>query len=278
MSRLQRSFVPSAKSAVRPNDLTPPDVRWMKAATGALMTVFVLLVAGGAALWLIRLPLFNLSAIQVEGDVDRNSAATLRANVIPQLKGNFFTIDIAQTRAAFESVPWVRKAAVQREFPNRLRVVLQEHRPVARWSTESEPYLVNSFGEVFEVNQGDADAQDLPLLTGPTGEALLMLQGYQMLAPVFAPLETVLEALELTNQGSWRAQLDSGAVVNIGHGSLSDIQQRTLRFINTVTQVSSRYGRSLESADLRYSAGYAIRLKGVTTVTAAELKDKKVKR
>ena len=278
MSRLQRSFVPPVKSLVRPNDLVPLDVRRMKAATGVLMTVFALLVLGGAALWLIRLPLFNLSAIRIEGDVDRNSVATLRASVLPQLKGNFFTVDIAQTRAVFESVPWVRKAAIQREFPNRLRVVLQEHRPVARWGAEGEPYLVNSFGEVFEINQGDAEMQDLPLLTGPTGAALLMLQGYQTLSPVFAPLDTVLEVLELTRQGSWRAQLDSGAVVNIGHGSLSDIQQRTLRFINTVTQVSARYGLSLESADLRYSAGYAIRLRGVTTVTAAELKDKKVKR
>ena len=116
------------------------------------------------------------------------------------------------------------------------------------------------------------------MLTGPTGQALLLLQGYQMLSPVFEPLDMVLDVLELTSQGSWRARLDSGAVVTMGHGSLSAIQKRTRQFINTVTQVSSHYGRSLESADLRYSTGYAIRLKGVTTVTAAELQDKKTKR
>jgi cell division protein FtsQ len=274
VSRLQRSFVPAGP----PQRRVPPDVRRMNAAAGVLTTVFVLLALSGGALWLVRLPLFNLSAIRIDGDVGRNSAATLRANVMSRLHGNFFTVDMAQTRAAFEAVPWVRKAAVQREFPNRLKVVLQEHKPVARWGVEGDPYLVNTFGEVFEVNQGDVDAQDLPLLTGPNGQALLLLQGYQMLSPVFEPLDMVLEALELTSQGSWRAQLDSGAVVNMGHGSLSDIQQRTRQFINTFTQVSSRYGRALESADLRYSAGYAIKLRGVTTVTAAELKDKKAKR
>ncbi len=277
MSRLQRSFVPAGP----PQRTVPPDVRRMNAAAGVLTTVFVLLALSGAALWLVRLPLFNLSAIHIDGDVGRNSAATLRANVLSRLQGNFFTVDMAQTRAAFESVPWVRKAAVQREFPNRLKVVLQEHKPVARWGAEGNPYLVNTFGEVFEVNQGDLDArdvQDLPLLSGPNGQALLLLQGYQMLSPVFESLDMALEALELTSQGSWRAQLDSGAVVNMGHGSLSDIQQRTRQLINTLTQVSSRYGRALESADLRYSTGYAIKLRGVTTVTAAELKDKKVKR
>ena len=277
MSRLQRSFAPVRPSVV-PDDLVPPDVRRMNATAGVLMTAFVLLVLGVAMLWLVRMPMFNLSAIRIDGDVSRNSVATLRASVMPRLAGNFFTVDMAQTRAAFESVAWVRKAAVQREFPNRLRVVLQEHRPVARWGAEGEPYLVNSFGEVFEVNQGDADAQELPLLTGPSGQALLLLQGYQMLSPLFEPLDMVLEMLELTSQGSWRARLDSGAVVNMGHGSLGDIQKRTRQFVNTVTQVSSRYGRSLESADLRYSTGYAIKLKGVTTVTAAELQDKKTKR
>lgn len=274
MSRLQRSFVPAGPSVRQ----VPPGVRRMNAAAGVLTTVFVLLVLSMAALWLSRLPLFNLSAIHIEGDVSRNSVATLRANVMSRLKGNFFTVDLTQTRAAFEAVPWVRKAAVQREFPSRLRVVLQEHKPVARWGAEDDAYLVNTFGEVFEVNQGDVEAQDLPLLTGPVGQAPLLLQGYQMLSPVFEPLDMALEALELTKQGSWRAQLDNGAVVNMGHGPLVDIQQRTRQFINTLTQVSSRYGRTLESADLRYSTGYAIKLRGVTTVTAAELKDKKVKR
>jgi cell division protein FtsQ len=37
-----------------------------------------------------------------------------------------------------------------------------------------------------------------------------------------------------------------------------------------VTQVTSKYGRrtdALESADLRHGDGYAVRLRGVTTVT-----------
>ena len=273
MSRTPRSPTP-VRPVVR---MLPPDVRRMNAATGVLLGVLtVLLLLAGA--WTARLPLFNLSAVRIDGDTARNSAATLRANVMSKLSGNFFTVDMAQTRAAFEAVPWVRKAVVQREFPNRLRVVLQEHQPLARWGADGDPYLVNTFGEVFEVNQGDVDAQNLPRLSGPIGQAALLLQGYQQLSPVFEQLDAVLEALELTGQGSWRAELDSGAVVNLGHGSIDEILVRTRRFIDTVTQVSSRYGRTLESADLRYSSGYALKLRGVTTVSATDVKDKKVKR
>lgn len=274
MSRTPRSPTPVRPVVHR----LQSDVRRMNAATEVLLGVLAVLVLLLAGAWAARQPLFNLSAIRIDGDTARNSAATLRTNVMSKLSGNFFTVDMAKTRAAFEAVPWVRKAVVQREFPNRLRVVLQEHQPLARWGADGDPYLVNTFGEVFEVNQGDVDAQDLPLLSGPVGQAALLLQGYQQLSPVFEQLDAVLEALELTGQGSWRAQLDSGAVVNLGHGSLDEIQARTRRFIATVTQVTSRYGRPLESADLRYSTGYALKLRGVTTVSASDVKDNKVKR
>ena len=41
---------------------------------------------------------------------------------------------------------------------------------------------------------------------------------------------------------------------------------------------SSRFGRDLESADLRYSNGYALKLKGVTTTNLDDKDDKKDKR
>jgi cell division protein FtsQ len=214
----------------------------------------------------------------VQGDLMHNNAVTLRANVAPRLAGNFFTVDLAATRAVFESVPWVRRALVQREFPNRLKVVLQEHKPVAFWGAESDARLVNNFGEVFEANQGEVEAEDLPVLNGPQGQAPLVLQAYQVLSPLFDETDATLEQLQLSGQGGWRAQLDSGAVIELGHGSPQEIEARTRRFIATVTQVSSRYGRDLESADLRYGNGYAIRLRGVTTGNPADKDDGKKKR
>ena len=47
------------------------------------------------------------------------------------------------------------------------------------------------------------------------------------------------------------------------------------RYLHTLVQVTSRYERrtnAVESADLRYENGYAIRLRGVSTVVADSLK------
>lgn len=264
--------------ALRLPPVPPLDIRVMNALALIFSLIFAVMVMAVAAAWVMRQSLFNLSAIEVQGDFKHTNAATLRANVAPRLAGNFFMMDLARTRAAFESVPWVRRAVVQRDFPDRLKVTLQEHQPVAFWGSDSEARLVNTFGEVFEVNQGDVEAEDLPTLSGPQGQAALVLQGFQQLSPLFAQIDGVLEELDLTSQGNWRGHLDSGAVVDMGHGSIDEIIARTQRFLATLTQVSSRYGRDLESADLRYSNGYAIRLRGVTTNSGVDKDDKKVKR
>ncbi len=256
----------------------PLDVRLMNGLSLLFGLVFAAMVMALALVWIMRQSLFSLSAIHVEGDLKHNNAATLRANVAPRLSGNFFMLDLAAARAAFESVPWVRRAVVQREFPDRLKVSLQEHKPVAFWGPESDARLVNSFGEVFEVNQGDLESEDLPRLSGPQGQAVLVLQGFELLSPLFEKIDGVLEQLELTSQGNWRGRLDSGAVIDLGHGTPDEINVRTERFIATLAQVSSRYGRDLESADLRYPNGYAIKLRGVTTTNAGDKEDKKVKR
>jgi len=257
---------------------TPLDVKLMNTTSLVLVLVFAGMFLTLGMSWLLQQNLFRLTALRVGGDLAHNNVVTLRANVVHKLNGNFFTVDLARAQSAFEAVPWVRKAVVKREFPNRLRVLLQEHQAIALWGQDGDARLVNSYGEVFEANQGDVEADDLPLLNGPPGQAPLVLQGYRMLAPVFEKIDTRLEQLELTPRGSWRAQLEDGVVIELGLGSLDDIAGRAQRFVATLTQVASKFGRDLESADLRYSNGYALKLRGVTTTLPGGKEDKKEKR
>ena len=73
----------------------------------------------------------------------------------------------------------------------------------------------------------------------------------------------------------WRAHLDTEASIELGRGTGDEVAARVRRFLRTLVQVSSRYERrtnAVESADLRYENGYAIRLRGVSTVVADSLK------
>lgn len=246
----------------------PADVRLMNSAATALFAAGIVLLLAAGGWWVVRNPLFAVRGITVAGDVSHNSAATLRANVAPRLAGNFFTVNLAAARDAFEQAPWVRRAVVRREFPNRLRVELQEHQAVALWGGDSDTRMVNSFGEVFEANVGDVEGDDLPRLAGPDGRAAEVLAMYRTLKPLFEPLDLNVERLALTARGSWEVELDNEAVVELGRGLPEDITARTQRFVQTLNQVTSRYGRrpeALVSADLRHADGYAVRLRGVGT-------------
>jgi cell division protein FtsQ len=246
----------------------PFDVKLMNVTATLVYALFALVLLAAGAWWVLRQPFFPLAGIKVDGEVTHNNAVTLRANVAPQLAGNFFTVDLARARAAFEAVPWVRKAVVRREFPNKLRATLTEHVPVAHWGDEAQSRLVNGFGEVFEANVAEVD-DSLPRLDGPTGQAGQVLGMYRVLQPLFAPYELSIDALTLSGRGSWRAVLDTGAAIELGRGQSEEVAARTQRFLVTVAPVARQYGRtvaSVEGADLRHNEGYALRLRGVTTV------------
>ncbi len=254
----------------------PADVRLMNAVAS---TVYALAAVGAliaGVLWLMRSPLFPIRGIQLDGDLARNSVPTIRANAGPMLAGNFYSVDLQKGRAAFETVPWVRRAVVHRVWPDRLAVRLEEHRAAALW--EGSPglveeaagdKLVNSYGEVFEANVGDVEQDGLPSLAGPEGSARQVLALYRRLQPVLARLDLAIDKLQLTGRGSWRAELDSGALIEMGRGSDDEVLARTERFVRTLTQVTTRYGRPLEYADLRQAGGYAVRLRGISTTAPA---------
>lgn len=252
-----------------PSPELPLDVKLMTVVTHVLVVLFAVLSLGLFTTWLVRHPVWSVQAIAVHGDVVHQNAVTFRAQLASQMKtrlsGSFLTVDLQQVRQLFESVPWVRKAVVQREFPNRLRVTLEEHQAVAWWGESGSGQLVNRLGEVFDASPDDSDG--LPELAGPREKSAEVWSLYQLLGAELGRLDMGLERLELTERGTWRAQLDSGARVELGRGTPDELLERTRRFTGTLAQLTERYAGAVQSVDLRYPNGYALRLRGVTTVT-----------
>lgn len=242
----------------------PGDVRSMFALAHGLALVGVLLLLGAAATWVVQRPMFRLQTVEVRGDVQRLAPAALRQSVLPRLQGNFFTLDLRQAASAFESVPWVRNARVQRVWPDRIRVTLEEHEPAALWLGEDATRLVNTLGEVFEANVGAVE-DELPSLAGPDGSAQRVLTLYRALGQTADRLGAQIEELSLSSRGSWSMRLDNGARLELGRGEDTQVLERTLLFVQTLPQISARFAGQLLYADLRHRDGYALRLAGVTT-------------
>lgn len=259
-ARLTRKPAPAAPLAL------PVDVRLVNAVASALFVLALAAALAVALQWLARSPWFEIRGIRVEGDLQRISVETLRANAAPRLAGNFFSADLAAARAAFEAVPWVRRATVRRIWPDRLVVHIEEHRATALWQAEErDDRLVNQQGEVFAANIGDVEDEALPTFSGPEGAAASVLSLYRRLLPLLRPLDMEIEQLHQSVRGSWRVLLDNGASLELGRGSEDEVVARTQRFARTLAQLTERYRAPLEFADLRHADGYAVRLRGVVT-------------
>jgi cell division protein FtsQ len=299
-----RRTAPRAKAAA----VLPLDVRLMN---GVATLTFVGVLAAllwQTVKWATRSPLFTVHAIELDtvepvpgrsrvgslpsGDggtsppsgLKRSSIASVRANALPRLAGNFFSIDLDAARAAFESVPWVRRAAVRRVWPDRLAVTLEEHQPAALWQGDGRrsERLVNTFGEVFEANTGDVDDEALPTLAGADANAAQMLALLQRMGPSLAPIEQKVRSLRLSSRGSWRAELSGGAKVELGRGSDDELVARADLLARTLPEVAARFAdgaggtpRALVAADLRHTDGYALRLAGITTAASTAAANRK---
>lgn len=247
----------------------PLDIRLMALATHALVGVLVVLCLGALSLWVVRHPVWAVRSITVQGDVAHQNVVSLRAQLAPQMKGSlaggFLTLDLVRVQRLFETVPWVRQAVVQREFPNRLRVTLQEHQAVAWWGQSGSGQLVNRMGEVFDASPDEGE--ELPELVGPVHQSQQVWALFQLLQAEFNRLELGLQRLELNERGSWSAALDSGAQVELGRGTPEELLTRVRRLTATIGQLTARYTGAVQSVDLRYPNGYALRMHGVSTVT-----------
>ncbi len=222
----------------------------MTALANALYAVAALLVLAAVAVYVARLPAFSLHEVRIGGELKHVTRDQIEEVVRRELKGNFFTINLAATRAAFEQLPWVRHVNVRRQWPARLEVALEEHVPFARWGTAA---IVNTEGEVFQA----AYDGTLPVFIGPDGTAReIALQYLYFRRSLGAIGETPVE-VQVTARRAWQVKLASGMTLALGRES---VEARLTRFVAVHDRTLGRLGRRIDYVDLRYANGFAVRI------------------
>lgn len=244
-----------------------------------LYAVVVVMACAAGLMWLAQRPVFAITHVEVEpmygGSLRHVNAPSVRANAISKLSGNFFTLDLDAARQAFESVPWVRRASVRREWPSGLSVQVEEHEPLGTWGSPETGRLINTYGELFVANTAEAeeDAQ-LLALDGPPGSHGDVVEKLQIMREWFRPLKAEPLAVTLSGRYAWRARLSNGMVVELGREQTdldrAAMDERVKRFVIAWPQVTEQWGKRIEYADLRYPNGFAIRAANVRFLSEAE--------
>lgn len=197
----------------------------------------------------VHLPIFPLKEVRVEGDLQHVTREQLKLIVNRHLQGNFFTLNLEQTRDAFQKLPWVRNVSVRRRWPSSLEVVVEEHRELARWGNIA---LVNTHGELFHA----ASDSELPVFYGPGDGVREVAERYGVYSNLLQPTGMRVAQLALTPRRAWQIGTDKGTVIELGREQPA---ARLAKFAGAYDKTLGTISVTVAYVDLRYPNGFAVR-------------------
>jgi cell division protein FtsQ len=205
-----------------------------------LVLLFLLTAAGFAwvSMGIVTNERWPIRWLEINGSFQRVSAEQLRARLASRIGTSFFTVDLLGLHEAASRISWVSAVRVQKQWPDTIRVDVQEYVPVAHWN---QGQLISSAGATFAVPEAD-EIQGLPWLEGPEGR-------------LDEVLTTWVFRLRLDRRGAWSMELSNGTQVALGRDATVERLQRLLASWDTLMR-----GREVAPADidLRYSNGFAV--------------------
>ncbi|MEW5904626.1 MAG: cell division protein FtsQ/DivIB [Pseudomonadota bacterium] len=208
----------------------------------------LLLMLYGALRYVAQLPAFSLQAVVLAQAPQRVPVDQVEELVHSAIRGNFFTVDLAQVRDAFQQLPWVRSVSVRRKFPWQLEVTLEEHVALARWNKHA---LVDTHGEVFAAQTDEV----LPEFFGADENAVLMARTYAELGETLQPMQRQIVQLTLSPRMAWQVKLDDGMELALGREAM---RERLARFVQVYPYSVAVRMPNARRVDLRYRNGFAV--------------------
>ncbi len=221
-------------------DPAPPrrsPLRWAAVLGGFMLGVIAFWLSGfgGSALEALRAGVdarlaaagFVFDTFDVRGAVRANPSDLQRALELPA-GAVVFGLNPGAARQRIEALPWVREAAVLRLLPDRVVVIVREHRPLALWraTAEAPVLLVDDMGAVLDADLAAVET-DLPELFGA---------GAPQAAPELAAalrerprLRRLARRFERVGARRWDVHLHSGAVVKLPEGPSADVLAQLAR-------------------------------------------------
>ena len=226
--------------------------RWLGRLLGLASLLSAGVMAAGCATmvrdWQRETP---IRQVVIAGALDQVRKPDLQAALDRTVRGSFFTANLADVQAVALRFPWVASAQVSRQWPDSVRVVIEEKQAVARWGSDG---LVSRQGEVFRPRQAHG-TERLPMLSGPRAQARFVLEQYQAMDSLLRRIGLRIDSLQLTDRMSWVLQIEGGIRVLVdAQDTLPKLERFTVLYDR---QLASDIG-SIASVDLRYRNGVAI--------------------
>ncbi len=220
-------------------------------------------ISGAGVLMLLLLAYNNINlnkilpiqSIKIEGEFAFLDKAQLQSQVVPQVNGGFFNVNLNRVRDALIDLPWVEDVSVRRQWPNALLVRVIEQKPVVLWGDKG---VISAKGKLFEPAQ--KPQLNLPHLSGPDGQHEVMLQELARMQAWLLETGLFIKNIELNARRSWILTMTTGMELRLGR---EQMHERLNRFVSVYketleAETLKKSGREIQYIDMRYTNGLAV--------------------
>lgn len=164
--------------------------------------------------------------------------------------GTFMSQDVDELQNALLALPWVARVSIRKQWPDTIKVYLVEHEAQAIWNGIS---MLNMEGNVFDADIAELTSEKIKLY-GPEGSHQQVLQAWQKIQELLAPVDLTVSSVLLNDRRAWQVILTSGIRLELGKEALLE---RITRFVALYQKLGSK-SQQISHIDLRYDTGAAI--------------------
>ena len=183
---------------------------------------------------------FQITAVKIDGN-RMTSKEQIAALSRVDIHSNLLAIDAAQVQSLLESHPWISRAEVIRDWPNRLFIKVKEKNPVALLNRRTGLFYLDNSGQIIAA-AGPAQELDFPVITGLENFPLNMSGPAQ----IPGPLQDVLDLLQLADRNNPLLPQQNISEIHVqkdGELILYLLDRPFPIFLGTDGKISTRYYR-----------------------------------
>lgn len=231
--------------------LNLPNINW-RLVTLLSLVILPLLIVITVRNWIQKPENLMIKSVEVRGDLKYLDRLALQPIIAPFVRTNLYLLDKKNLENEIEFNHWVYSASLTSIWPDKLIVKIHEQQPIAFWGNEG---MINEFGEVIDVDLPQ-QRKKLPTLYSPFDKGREMVENYVKIRQWMENFPVDIVEFTEDRRGSWLLKLANGIKVKVGR---QEHKRRLRRFIVGYNNRLARQVKKIDTVDLRYTNGFAIK-------------------
>jgi len=248
-----------------------------------LLTLLILVIIVTMAYNKVSHMLLPINKVQIIAPVryvtEEEVQTILMKNGIDQV--GFFYINMQQIKTALQENHWISHVSVSRIWPDTIRIVFNEGKPLAFWDRDNS-IVTRHTCEVMPVTaqvkaglkleMEELKMNEMPSLVGDEKNLQKLCDTLEKLQKSIRPIDIGIKKLAMSKRGSWYLELSNGLIVLLGNKDVLSRVDKLISFYSKIEKLELQsqvdeiknkiLGKDSQSVikyiDLRYNNGFAV--------------------